>query len=404
MRFAVLSNFLPVTPTAQTIVLHSLLSSLPSDQYYLICSQPEDTKVSLALPKLDAKYYYLGTPPRRQWTSPLDMVQRAYRRLQGRAGQIENYMHLRARQISEIIQQDSCCALIACTSDLMRLPTAAMACAKSSVAFVPYIFDDYAYHLVGWERATAQGHMYKMMTQAAQVIVTNESTAEEYQRRYNISNTAVVHNPTNVRDLESIQRIPSVLDKRTFNIVFGGNIYHAHYDAFHNMIQALETLPKDTVKLHLFTDRSAQDLAAKGISGESVVYHDYVPQSDFFSILLEADLLFLPLAFESPVQEVLRLATPGKTSDYLALAKPILVHAPADSFISQYFRKHQCGLVVDQPDVSLLAQMISDVVAGKIDVQVLAQRARQRAEIDFAIEAVQARFVETIQKACQTAL
>jgi hypothetical protein len=52
--------------------------------------------------------------------------------------------------------------------------------------------------------------------------------------------------------------------------------------------------------------------------------------------------------------------------------------------------------------VSLLAEAISDVIAGKIDVQRLGQRARQRAEVDFAINRIQARFIETIQKVCRT--
>jgi glycosyltransferase involved in cell wall biosynthesis len=400
MRFAIISNFSPVMPTGQAIVLHRLLGGLSPDQYYIISSVPENTEVKVALPKLNTKYYYLDAPLYRHWTSPWDMAQRAYRRFQGPSGQIENFIHLRARQICEIMRQDPCCALVACTSDLIRLPSAAIACAESAIPFVPYIFDDYAYHLVGLEREIAQRHDKKIMKQAAQVIMLNEAMAEEYQRRYHISNTAVVHNPTNVDDLENIRRFPPVLDKSTFNIVFSGSLYHAHYDAFRNIIQALERLPKNTIKLHLFTDRTPQDLAAEGISGESLVCHSYVPHAEMLSILLEADLLFLPLAFQSPIQDMLRLAFPSKTGDYLSMAKPILVHAPADDFISQYFRRHECGLVVDQPDIPQLAQVILDVVAGKIDVQTLGRRARQLAETDFAIGPIRARFIEAIQKAC----
>lgn len=400
MRFAVLSNFSPVTPTGQSIILHRLLEGLNPDQYYIISSMPENTEVKLALPKLNAQYYYLDAPPHEHSTSPLGMAQRVYRRLQGPAGRIENIIRLRARQISAIMRQDPCCALVACTSDLTRLPSAAIACAKSGVPFIPYFFDDYPYHMVGLEREIAQRHMPKIIKQAAQVIVTNEGIAEEYQRRYRISNTAVVHNPTSVDTLESVPRFPPVLDKQTFNIVFSGSIYRAHYDAFRNIAQALEMLPKGSVKLHLFTNVTTQELADKGVSGDFLVCHDFVPQTEIFSILLEADLLFLPLAFEAPIQEVLRLASPGKTGDYLAMEKPILVHAPANSFIAQYFRQHECGLVVDQPDSAQLAQVISDVVTGKINTQVLAQRARQRAEIDFAIDPMRARLIETIQKAC----
>src|SRR5689334_436101 len=141
MRFAVLSNIIPPAPYGQSIFLYRLLNNLPADQYYLITEELKSppTIASAALP---ATTYYVGRPPRRQWSSLLDMAQRAYRRLQGRSGQMENYIRLRARQISKILQQDPCCALVACSGDVVNLPAAAMACAENSVAFVPYIFDD----------------------------------------------------------------------------------------------------------------------------------------------------------------------------------------------------------------------------------------------------------------------
>ena len=147
--------------------------------------------------------------------------------------------------------------------------------------------------------------------------------------------------------------------------------------------------------------RSAESIAAEGISGENLIHHPHLHQSQIMSALNEADLLFLPLAFESPIQEVLRLASPGKMGDYLAMSKPILVHAPADSFVCQYFRQHDCGIVVDQVDVSLLAQTISGIVSGKISIEGLGERARQRAEIDFTIEGSQKRFMDLMQKVCQ---
>ncbi|MBA3868779.1 MAG: hypothetical protein H0X30_06470 [Anaerolineae bacterium] len=402
MRFAVLSNIIPPTPYGQSIVLYRLLNNVPPDQYYLITDESQISS-TVASAELPATTYRIGLPPRRQWASPLDMVKRAYRRLHGRSGEMENFIHLRARQISEVIQRDPCCALVVATGDLVSMPAAAIACAENGVPFIPYIFDDYAYHMVDWTREMAIRLMQPMMTQAAEVIVTNEATDTEYRRRYHISNTTVIHNAAPILDLDSIRNPNPVLDKSTFNIVYSGAVYHAHYDAFRNMIQAIETLPKNTVKLHLFTDQSAESIASKGISGDCLVHHGHVNQSMIAATLLEADLLFLPLAFDAPTQEVLRLASPGKMGDYLGMAKPILVHAPADCYIAQYFRQHDCGVVVDKPDVALLAQTISDIVAGKIDTERLAHNARQQAEIDFATEHVQAQFMALMQKVCQPA-
>ena len=72
-----------------------------------------------------------------------------------------------------------------------------------------------------------------------------------------------------------------------------------------------------------------------------------------------ADILFLPLAFNSPYPEIIKTSSPGEIGEYLAGKKPILVHAPSDSFISWYFRKYNCGCVVDDDDSEKLAAAIN---------------------------------------------
>jgi glycosyltransferase involved in cell wall biosynthesis len=47
-------------------------------------------------------------------------------------------------------------------------------------------------------------------------------------------------------------------------------------------------------------------------------------------------------------------ATPGKLIDYLASGRPILIHAPPYSYISQYARENSFALVVDVEDVQVL--------------------------------------------------
>ena len=73
-------------------------------------------------------------------------------------------------------------------------------------------------------------------------------------------------------------------------------------------------------------------------------------------------MLFLPLAFDSPYPAVARTSAPAKMAEYLTARRPILVHAPADSFVSSYFRPHSCGVVVDEVDPIALAQALERVI------------------------------------------
>jgi glycosyltransferase involved in cell wall biosynthesis len=86
-----------------------------------------------------------------------------------------------------------------------------------------------------------------------------------------------------------------------------------------------------------------------------------------------------------------------KCTKYLASGRPILVHAPADSFVSWYFREHECGVVVDRSEPAMLAQAIEGVIEDAELRRKIGERARARAESDFSLAAAQAEFVKLLQ-------
>ena len=73
-----------------------------------------------------------------------------------------------------------------------------------------------------------------------------------------------------------------------------------------------------------------------------------MPQA-IIKIQKEADILYLPMAFEQLPPEIIRTASPGKMSEYLAVGKPILVHAPGYSYVSNYAKREGWGYVVNEP-------------------------------------------------------
>jgi glycosyltransferase involved in cell wall biosynthesis len=114
------------------------------------------------------------------------------------------------------------------------------------------------------------------------------------------------------------------------------------------------------------------------------------------AIQQEADLLFLPLAFNSPYPEIVRTAAPGKMGEYLAARRPILVQAPSDSFIAWYFRHHECGLVVDEDDPARLAQALTLILTDAGLRERLSERAWERAKVDFDLNKARAQFAALI--------
>jgi glycosyltransferase involved in cell wall biosynthesis len=105
-----------------------------------------------------------------------------------------------------------------------------------------------------------------------------------------------------------------------------------------------------------------------------------------------ADLLFLPLAFDSPYPVLINTSCPSKMGEYLASGRPVLVHAPAGSFVAWYFKKYECGLVVDEPDPAKLAAAVGRLLTDNDLRRRLGHRARERARADFSVPVARATF------------
>jgi glycosyltransferase involved in cell wall biosynthesis len=95
----------------------------------------------------------------------------------------------------------------------------------------------------------------------------------------------------------------------------------------------------------------------------------------------------------------LKTSAPGKTAEYLALGRPILVHAPEDTFVSWYFKQQDCGIVIDQPDVAALAGKLRELFSHPEIGTRLSKRAREAFLADFQMATAKERFVQFLERA-----
>ena len=185
-------------------------------------------------------------------------------------------------------------------------------------------------------------------------------------------------------------------------IVYTGAVYEAHYDAFRNLIEAIKLLARGDVRLHLYTAQTPRELEEVGIKGP-VVVHGHVASMEVPAIQKQADMLFLPLAFDSPYPVVIKTSAPFKTGEYLAARRPVVVHAPPDSFVAWYFREHGCGLVVDRLDPAPLAEAVGRVLDDETLARHLGERAWERARADFRIETAREKFWKLLESGARPA-
>jgi glycosyltransferase involved in cell wall biosynthesis len=127
-----------------------------------------------------------------------------------------------------------------------------------------------------------------------------------------------------------------------------------------------------------------------------VRHYGHVADAEAQRLQTEADILFLPLAFDSPAPEVVRTALPGKFAEYLASGRPMLVHAPPDSFVAWYCRCHQCAVVVDKTDPRGLAGGLERLATDPQFRCAIVAAALDRARKDFDPAIAQRNFLAVV--------
>ena len=348
-KLAVVSHVFPPYPSGQSMMLSRMMRSLDPSQYELILTRDyAGYDQNTAIEPLPKSVHQIE-PPGEDSIEQMSIMKLLLPIAQGESknpflafyGKLRNRLKLalarrytvqyRAKAIERIVKETNCDGIMACTGDLYDLPSAYQASQACDVPFFPYLLDDYHYQYVGYDQKIARRFEPVFMKSATASIVTNSFVQRTYQERHGVE-TTVMHNAAELPNLEQLDQCERVLDTSTINIVYTGAVYHAHYDAFQNLVTALNILNRQDIKLHIFSSQPPELLAEYGIKGDFVIHHGHVPHEQIALVQRQADLLFLPLAFHSDIDVVLRNASPGKLGEYLGVARPILVHTRHDYF------------------------------------------------------------------------
>lgn len=280
----------------------------------------------------------------------------------------------RARGIERAIVQHNCSSVVACTGgDLVDLPAAIVATERTGVPCVLHYFDDYRSQWkipnpawsTRWMNRNGAAIEAEVLRKASGVVVPNELLKSELAERVS-SPITIVRNPVQLDLYETLRaRVPACDygPRRSWSIAYTGSIYEAQLDAVTNCARGVDLLRGGgiDVRLHLYTAQSEASLQAQGIP-DSVHVHPTVKPLDASRVQCEADILLLPLAFATRYPELIRTSAPGKLGEYLASGRPILVHAPADCFLSRFATEQRWGLVCDTPDESRIARSIERII------------------------------------------
>lgn len=206
-------------------------------------------------------------------------------------------------------------------------------------------------------------HMFKSVDK---IIVTNEGTRDFYIKRYgqNISKKIItIHNSTFSEPYLKTKKLFET--KQPYTIVFTGRIYWPQIRSIKNLIEAISEINDIEIKLKIYSPSPKDYLKEMGILESEKVEIYVASPEEIPEIQSSADILFLPLSWHTQSQAIIDTATPGKLTDYLMAGRPILIHAPASTFLAKYARKNDFAEVVDEENNDILKGAIKKLVNNK---------------------------------------
>lgn len=235
--------------------------------------------------------------------------------------------------------------------DEASLLTAYMVHRWTGLPLVAYFCDLYMEDRRGWQARLARWLQPRVFRAAARILVMNEGMRDYYWSKYGLDAVCL---PACINTAIPTLKPPTIGGPQCI-VGYSGNINTTRVGSLRALLAAIGD--DRTIVLRYFTPQTPDDLRRLGVWHASASAEFVGDEEDLIRRLAACDILFLPLAFESEEHHRDQLATSfaTKSFEYFLSRKPILLHAPADSFIARFYRERGCGLVVDDPSPAALA-------------------------------------------------
>lgn len=250
----------------------------------------------------------------------------------------------------------------------------------TKIPFYLYLFDLYKGNLYPLSGTLLANWLEpRLIRSASKIIVTNAGTKEVYCQRYgnSLANKIVVlYNSADPKPFLELQT--PYQPKSPYTILFPGNVYWPQIRSMQNLVRAIDKINDLDIKFKIYTPHPLEYLKSVGLDNPKIDL-SVAPNSEMPKIQSQADVLFLPLSWHTKSPEIINTATPGKLTEYLIGGRPILIHAPKESYLVTYAEENDFALVVDEENVDQLATAIRTLLTNPE----LAQRIVRNAQATF---------------------
>ena len=352
-KVLIISEFAPPAVNGPSVILGNIFRFFPGGGYSIFTTDQSRTSSAYdPQTRLDCEYHLLEYP---RWLRRMPRSQ-----IIGRFCWFALAALWIIRQGLKVVEEAQADAIFAPNGQGPFFIAAYYIHRLSGCPLYVYLLDLYREgHTDPVDRWFAQRYEERILRSAAKVWGMSEPLCEQYQQDYDIQVELAPH-PVVLSDKEENEFRP--IDPTDIEIVYTGNLYHAQLDSVINLARVVDSM--DNLRLTLYISRSPEYVKQlkTTVRGRGISW-SYVDRDGIAEVQRNADILFLPIAFESSYsRDYLCCASPSKMPEYLAAGRPIIVHAPDFAYVVWYARKNGFGLVVDKPDTECLRQAVLRLV------------------------------------------
>lgn len=293
-------------------------------------------------------------------------------------------MRFAVRRGVNLVKRKKATSLVGLYPTLASIEVAERVASLTGIPFYPYLHDTIKEGLSSSVFAERAAEVQDRVFKSAKTIITmSEGMTDFYKSYYGIDSIPLEHSYP-----ELISEEPNF--ERNKNGFWGGEVYSINNKCFERVQNALNELQTQ------FTVTSLSKLTIK--ESPNVFQTFYPSRKEYIEAVSEHGILVLSVNWPDECEineDELSTIFPTKTVEYLAMGGPILVHCPEHYFLSKFFKKYKCGIVVVSRDASTLKNAIQKLQSKDEEVQQMQRNALKAMEV-FSLDRIQGRLKDIL--------
>jgi glycosyltransferase involved in cell wall biosynthesis len=287
------------------------------------------------------------------------------------------------RRSVAICRARRCTSVIGTFPDEFFVMLALRTARNLGLPFFAYFHNTLVENRTGVRLRTATYVQRRVFEEAEKVFVISKGMERYYQQRYPGVTFVTVPHTFTAYPSPMQPHLPSTRSPKT--VVLVGNFNQSNIDATCRVVDALGR--SQDFRIVMYTPVPRVLLKVRGVDVDKVSNVEYIPGAELVERMKQADLLVLTHGFHGGLADIeYRTIFPTRTIPLLLAEIPLLVHAPAHSFVAEFFREHGCGVLVDEADEEKLVAAARALTSDGALAQRVVARAREVSRMFYGPE------------------